>query len=269
VEGMFVVAATLGTVDVLIRVLLAAALGALVGAERQWRSHAAGARTHALVASGAALFTLAGAYGFPDIPRTENVDPMRVAAQVASGIGFVGAGAIIRNGLSIKGLTTAATLWASAAVGVAAGAGFYPGALVGFAVVLALLVLLRQAWAAFPFARPKSALVERNLVVDYERGHGTMAELLETLVSAHVAVQGIGIQDDGDRSTPGTRRTIVRVAGELGALSAIAEELSDVAEINAVEIQPCDAPVRSTEENGSAVAAGGTLMLLKQEPSSR
>ena len=123
---MLLVTATLGSLDVMARVLLAAMLGALVGAERQARSHAAGARTHALVASGAALFTLAGAYGFPDIARSASVDPMRVAAQVASGIGFVGAGAIIRDGLSVKGLTTAATLWASAAVGVAAGAGFYP-----------------------------------------------------------------------------------------------------------------------------------------------
>ena len=236
--GTPVLAATLGTLDVFGRVLLAAALGGLVGAERQWRSHAAGARTHALVASGAALFTLAGAYGFPDIARTDSVDPMRVAAQVASGIGFVGAGAIIRDGLSVKGLTTAATLWASAAVGVAAGAAFYPGALVGFAVVLGSLLLLRRVYAALPLPGAARSAVERDLVVEYQRGHGTMAELFSALVNSDADVQGISIEDDGERGTPGTRRTSIHVMTEdIAALTAVAEGLSDLPEVQAVEIR--------------------------------
>jgi putative Mg2+ transporter-C (MgtC) family protein len=235
--GIPVLAATLGTLDVFGRVLLAAGLGALIGAERQWRSHAAGARTHALVASGAALFTLAGAYGFPDIARTDSVDPMRVAAQVASGIGFVGAGAIIRDGLSVKGLTTAATLWASAAVGVAAGAAFYPGALVGFAVVLASLLLLRHVYTALPVGRAPAA-AERDLVVEYQRGHGTMAELFSALVNSDATVQGITIEDDGEPGIPGTRRTSIHVTTQdLSSLTTLAEGLSDLPEVQAVEIR--------------------------------
>ena len=231
-------AATLSSLDVFARVLLAAALGALVGAERQWRSHAAGARTHALVASGAALFTLAGAYGFPDIERSAGVDPMRVAAQVASGIGFVGAGAIIRDGFSVKGLTTAATLWASAAVGVAAGAGFYPGALVGFAVVLGSLVRLRHIHTALPWQRLRGLPAEREVVVEYERGHGTMAALVSALGSANATVMKIGIHDEGERRQPGIRRTVVDVSTrDVEALAAVIEGLSELPEVTGVDVR--------------------------------
>jgi putative Mg2+ transporter-C (MgtC) family protein len=245
-------AATLDSMDVLARVLLAALLGALIGAERQWRSHAAGARTHALVASGAALFTLAGAYGFPDIARAESVDPMRVAAQVASGIGFVGAGAIIRDGLSVKGLTTAATLWASAAVGVAAGAAFYPGALVGFAVVLGSLVLLRHVYTALPWWRLGRAAAEKEIVVEYQRGHGTMAALFSALASANATVLTIGIHDEGERRQPGIRRTVVDVSTrDADALAAVAEGLSELPEVTGVEV------VDRRSANGRRPGAGG------------
>src|SRR3954451_23793087 len=93
----------------------------LLGLEREVRGHPAGARTHALVAVGAVLFTIAGAYGFGDVPHGPTVDPARVAAQVASGVGFLGAGAIMRQGFGVRGLTTAATLWLAAAIGVTAG----------------------------------------------------------------------------------------------------------------------------------------------------
>src|SRR4051812_25345284 len=100
-------------VEMVARLALAGAVGAVVGTEREARQRTAGIRTHALVAIGAALFTIAGAYGFGDITRGPNVDPARIAAQVASGIGFIGAGAIIRTHGSVRGLTTAATVWTS------------------------------------------------------------------------------------------------------------------------------------------------------------
>src|SRR5947209_16104021 len=100
------------------------------------RAHAAGVRTHALVAVGAALFTVAGAYGFADVPHGSNVDPARIAAQVASGVGFLGAGAILRQGIGVRGLTTAATLWLAAALGLASGAGAYDAALLGTAILM-------------------------------------------------------------------------------------------------------------------------------------
>lgn len=107
----------------------------MVGVERDSSVRGAGARTHAPVSLGAALFTVAGAYGFGDIERTANVDPARITAQVATGVGFIGAGAIIRNGTSVHGVTTAATVWLAASVGVVCAAGGYTAALVQNIVV--------------------------------------------------------------------------------------------------------------------------------------
>ena len=131
----------------LLRILLAAGLGAAVGIERELREHEAGLRTHMLVAVGSALFTLVSAYGFGDFfaqgSRPVPVDPTRIAAQIVTGIGFLGAGAIIRQGPNVRGLTTAATLWAVAAIGLAAGAGYYAGAVATTVVVIVALWPLR------------------------------------------------------------------------------------------------------------------------------
>ena len=121
--------------EVLLRLLVAAVLGGAIGLEREFRERGAGLRTHLLVCVGAALFTLVGAYAF----ASPNTDPSRIAAQIVTGIGFLGAGAIIRQGLSVRGLTTAATLWLVAAIGMAAGAGYWDGALI--ATLAALLTL--------------------------------------------------------------------------------------------------------------------------------
>ena len=101
------------------------ALGSVIGMERQWRARGAGLRTNALVATGAALFVLLSAYGFDTGPRggPRVADPTRVAAQIVSGIGFLGGGVILREGLNVRGLNTAATLWCAGAVGALAGAG--------------------------------------------------------------------------------------------------------------------------------------------------
>jgi putative Mg2+ transporter-C (MgtC) family protein len=122
-------------VDLSVRLLLAALFGAAVGFERELHGHPAGMRTHLLVSLGSALFTVLSIHGFPPGEDTP-VDPTRIAAQIVSGIGFLGAGAILKEGLSIKGLTTAASLWATAAIGLAAGAGQHVIALVGTAIVL-------------------------------------------------------------------------------------------------------------------------------------
>jgi putative Mg2+ transporter-C (MgtC) family protein len=119
----------------------------LIGMEREFREREAGFRTHLLVSLGAALFTIVGAYGFHDFlssgASVVRADPTRIAAQIVTGIGFLGAGAIIRQGLSVRGLTTAATLWVVAAVGLAAGAGYYSAAVVTTALVLVALYPLR------------------------------------------------------------------------------------------------------------------------------
>jgi putative Mg2+ transporter-C (MgtC) family protein len=129
----------LDTGALLLTAALAAGLGALIGLERQWRMRTAGMRTNALVSLGAALFVILGAQALPG----ETADPTRVAAQVVSGIGFLGAGVILREGMNIRGLTTAATLWCAAAVGSLAGAGMPLLALGGAVLVAATNILLR------------------------------------------------------------------------------------------------------------------------------
>lgn len=130
--------------DLTIRMVVAVLLGGLIGLEREWSNHAAGFRTHILVCIGSASIMLLSIYGFSQFVNEPNVraDPARLAAQVISGIGFLGAGAIIRNGASISGLTTAASVWVVAAIGLSVGAGFYyPAALATFLVLVILFLL--------------------------------------------------------------------------------------------------------------------------------
>jgi len=124
--------------DLSLRLVLAAALGALIGGEREIHGHPAGIRTHMLVALGSGLFTVLSIHGFGQGPGVP-IDPTRIAAQIVSGIGFLGAGAILKDGIVIRGLTTAASLWATAAVGMAAGAGEYVIGAVGAGIVLVSL----------------------------------------------------------------------------------------------------------------------------------
>jgi putative Mg2+ transporter-C (MgtC) family protein len=132
------------TEEMLVRIGLCALLGGAIGLERELSEHHAGFRTHVLVALGAGLFTLAGvhameAYG----DRGGPVDVTRIAAQVVTGIGFLGAGTILRQGSTVKGLTTAASLWVTAAVGTAVGLGFLAGAAATTGAALIALVGLR------------------------------------------------------------------------------------------------------------------------------
>ena len=120
------------------RLGLAAALGAILGLEREWRHKDAGLRTNILISIGSALFTLMSI----DLSSSAGGDATRVAAQIVTGIGFLGAGAIMRTGSGIKGLTTAATIWVNAAIGVAVGGGEYHVAIVATAVTLVVLVVL-------------------------------------------------------------------------------------------------------------------------------
>jgi putative Mg2+ transporter-C (MgtC) family protein len=123
-------------VIMILRLLLAAALGAIIGYQRERAGKAAGLRTHTLICIGAALFTIASIYGFGE------ADPARVAAGIVAGIGFLGAGAIFhREAGIVQGLTTAATIWAVAAIGLAAGAGLYLISAVTTVVVLIVLLL--------------------------------------------------------------------------------------------------------------------------------
>jgi putative Mg2+ transporter-C (MgtC) family protein len=133
----------LSTTEALLRLLLAAGLGGAIGLERELRDHEAGFRTHLLVSLGSCAFTLVSSYGWSDwtFSNAQGVvfDPTRIAAQIVTGIGFLGAGAIIVRGINVRGLTTAATLWVVAAIGMAAGTGYYE---VGIGAAVLVLVSL-------------------------------------------------------------------------------------------------------------------------------
>lgn len=215
----------LDTADAFLRIGAGGTCGALIGLERESRNQLAGMRTHALVAAGAAIFTLAGAHGFPDLPRGPNVDPMRVAAQIASGIGFIGAGAIIRDRGSVRGVTTAAALWTSAALGLAAGAGLWWVAAAGAAVALVVLVGLRpvQAHLVAQIAAPL-----RTIDLEYDKGHGTLGPVLKAVRDAGGELDDLTITDNG------TRRTVavdIR-APDAEALDEVALSLTDLPEVH-------------------------------------
>lgn len=132
------------TITFLLRILVAALLGGAIGIERGFRAKEAGFRTHFLVALGAALFMILSAHGFGDVQFSDNIrlDVSRIAAQVVSGIGFIGAGTIIFQRHAVHGLTTAAGLWVTAAIGMTAGAGLYVIAVSATALVLVGLEVL-------------------------------------------------------------------------------------------------------------------------------
>src|SRR5471030_1913820 len=132
----------LSNVELISRLILAAALGSVIGFERERLSWAAGLRTHMLVCVGSTLIMMVSAFGFFDVLGRDHVvlDPSRIAAQVVSGIGFLGAGSILLRGQVIRGLTTAASVWAVAAIGLASGGGMFFAAVLSTVVILVILV---------------------------------------------------------------------------------------------------------------------------------
>ena len=169
--------------EALLRLALAAVFGGAIGLERELRDREAGLRTHMLVSVGAALFTIISAYGFRDFlihngGGIVRADPSRIAAQIVTGIGFLGAGAIIRQGFSVRGLTTAATLWVVAAIGLASGAGYYSAALIATLVVLGLLWPLRYLVRGI-YDRPST--YRFNVQMAPGEGAGVVVEAFERL----------------------------------------------------------------------------------------
>jgi putative Mg2+ transporter-C (MgtC) family protein len=166
-------------VDLAFRLLIAAILGAAIGLEREIHEHPAGMRTHLLVALGSAIFTVLSIYGFEGVGQgnvSPTVDPTRIAAQVVSGIGFLGAGAILKYGTSIRGLTTAASLWTAAAIGMAAGAGEWVIAAVGTLIVIVSLWPLNALVERIH--RPGSRAIKMRLEVGRLEALGDVSRLL-------------------------------------------------------------------------------------------
>ena len=185
--------------EVLLRVGLAAVFGAVLGLERELREREAGLRTHLLVSVGSALFTIVSAYGFREFLNSgESVvraDPTRIAAQIVTGIGFLGAGAILRQGLSIRGLTTAATLWVVAAIGMAVGAGYYSAAAITTAVALVALWPLRAlTWRVVRRYRGETGL----LLVQIPAGESP-AGVIDAVERADTRIESVEISHEDNR----------------------------------------------------------------------
>jgi putative Mg2+ transporter-C (MgtC) family protein len=147
--------------EIVLRLTAALVLGAVIGIEREYRGHPAGVRTMAMVSVGSCIFTAAGLFILPG----HNTDPTRIAAQVVSGVGFLGAGAIFRAESGIRGLTTAAAVWVVAAIGMTVGFGLYLLAAGGATVVLIGLVLVRPIEMHF-FARQDHPMRRHDDSVD-------------------------------------------------------------------------------------------------------
>jgi putative Mg2+ transporter-C (MgtC) family protein len=154
---------------------LALGLTSLIGLEREWRHKATGLRTHTLVGFGAALFVLVSKYGFSDVPGPHiGLDPSRVAAQIVTGVGFIGGGLIFVRGDAVRGLTTAATVWMTTAIGMACGAGLGLFAVVATASHFVIVLVYPRLFAALP----RSRHVGFGVRVVYEDGRGILRDIL-------------------------------------------------------------------------------------------
>jgi len=220
---------------------LALVLSAAIGLEREIRQKNAGLRTHTLVGIGAALFMLISKYGFTDVlePRLVVLDPSRVAAQIVTGVGFLGAGLIFVRRDSVRGLTTAASIWVTAAIGSASGAGLPLLAALAtgiyFVVALAFPLVVRRL--------PRSATAISALQVRYPDGRGILRDVLAEATRRGFAINDIATEALGRsqpstrRAGPGTDRPVVQVTLHVHGrppVTELAAALSEIDDVSAV-----------------------------------
>lgn len=214
--------------------VLAFALGSLIGLERQWRQKAAGLRTYTLVGVGSALFIIVSKYGFGDVLGDDVVlDPSRVAAQVVSGIGFIGGGLIFVRGDAVRGLTTAATVWVTAAIGMASGAGLVVLAVVAtalhFVVVLVYPIVVRSL--------PNAGERGFRMQIEYEDGRGVLRDILAESTGTGFAVGSMATHHvEGGEDRPGTVSVALDLLGGRG-VEDLAVRLNDLPGVLDVAIE--------------------------------
>jgi putative Mg2+ transporter-C (MgtC) family protein len=213
--------------DLVLRLLAATVLGAVIGIERERTEHAAGLRTHALVSLGAALFMVVSAYGFSGVLGNHvELDPSRIAAQVASGVGFLGAGTIILRREIIRGLTTAASIWIAAAIGLAAGAGLFVAAVVATVLVLIVLAAMR------PLEKILFTERRRIRIIMICSAHAFQEDRVRAIVSAAGAVlQRIDLRFDNDKSRDRVELVLRHDPGRVAAVAQQLRTLDGVREI--------------------------------------
>jgi putative Mg2+ transporter-C (MgtC) family protein len=221
---------------------LALLLSALIGLEREIRQKSAGLRTHTLVGVGAALFMLISKYGFTDVlePGRVVLDPSRVAAQIVTGVGFLGAGLIFVKRDSVRGLNTAAAVWVTAAIGAAAGAGLPILA----AMTTVLYFVVAMAFPQITRRLPRSSTAVSVLRVRYPDGRGILRHLLQVATSRGFAIDEVSTESLGYRQTgvsepSGTseQRPMVEVTLHVhgrASVHELAAALSELDEVDAV-----------------------------------
>lgn len=189
---------------IVIRLILATILGGIIGLEREVNNRPAGFRTHILVTVGSCLIMILSMYGFDGFgPEGRGGEPARLAAQVVSGIGFLGAGTIMREGTNVRGLTTAASLWISGGIGLAVGAGFYVGALVTSVIALFSLVSVRL------FEKRMIKLRRYSVVkVDGIGRPGFIGDIGTVFGRFHINIKNIIVENDETQEVDGYEHNI-------------------------------------------------------------
>jgi len=218
---------TLPQHEIALRLVTATVLAGLVGLDREHRRSAAGLRTHALVGMSACLLMIVSAFGFADILGTAGVglDPSRIAAQIVTGIGFLGAGTIIAHGESVRGLTTAASIWAVAALGIAVGGGMYRAAVCGTALALILLLVMR------PIERRLDARWRKQtLRALYDPQLVSPEVVMGALRRANLNVVGLSVGAEGDSGKDAMEITLLQ-SGD----AVLANALQVVAQLEGVQ----------------------------------
>jgi len=216
--------------EIAIRLILSTILGGIIGIERERRNQPAGLRTHIILCVGSTLMMLVSIYVASEIGNPENSDPGRIAAQVVSGIGFLGAGAILRFGVSIKGLTTAASLWTTAGIGLAAGAGFYVGSLLATIIIIIALTLLSKWEKVFLASKGTRSI---NLVA--KDVPDIIGKVEKTLNKHGIAITTIQIYRNVIRDSLDIIATVTTAPGL--NISALSNDLTSYGEVSEVEIQ--------------------------------
>jgi putative Mg2+ transporter-C (MgtC) family protein len=194
--------------DLTIRILMAVSLGGLVGLEREWSNHAAGLRTHILVCIGSTAIMLLSIYGFSQFITEPNVrtDPARLAAQVISGIGFLGAGTIMRTGSTVSGLTTAASVWVVAAIGLCVGAGFYYCAVLATVMVLLSLFVLNK-WEKWMMRNRRT----QEVVIKIVDKPGVLGTIASQFGEQGIQVVNVQMKPDGQIEISGVAEGVMEL----------------------------------------------------------
>lgn len=226
--SFWVVEGQLSVVECLLRIIIAGLCGAMIGSERSKRQKEAGLRTHMIVAIGSALIMIVSKYGFTDIPAIESmkVDASRIASNVVTGVSFLGAGVIFLRGGAVSGLTTAAGIWATAAVGMCTGSGLY---IVGVCTTLIILVIQLMLHHWMPLSENMST---REISIKMANDGDSIKSVVEYLNENNLTVLETKISKDEDKIVADL--TVRTLKGE--SISQIVSLIHEIPGIDAIEV---------------------------------